>query len=695
MRPEILNPLFVDLTALPGVGPRLAALIGKVAGPRALDVLMTAPTGVVDRRLSASIGTAEPGTITTLRVRVDKRERPERSRRPHRIICSDETGFLTLVYFHAKEPWLAAQFPEGAERIVSGKLESVYGGLQMAHPDYVADPEELDELPDMEPVYPLTAGLAPKVMRKAAAGALERAPELPEWIDQELVSREDWSDWLSAIRTLHAPRGKEDLGAASPVRKRLAYDEIFTNLLALALIRQRRSERKGRALMGDGARWAEIEKRLPFALTGAQARSVAEIKADMAREAQMVRLLQGDVGSGKTMVALAAMVAAAEAGAQSALMAPTEILARQHEEGLRELIEAAGLQSVILTGRDKGREREAKLAGIRSGYVDIIFGTHALFSGDVEFEDLGLVVVDEQHRFGVRQRLALTEKGARTDLLVMTATPIPRTLALSAYGDMEVSRLDEKPPGRKPVTTIAKPTEALDDVMAAVGRAAERGEQVYWVCPRVEAEDAGDLIAAEERADTLRAYFGDSVPIGLVHGKMPGPEKDAVMAAFYERQLSVLVATTVIEVGVNAPDATVMVIENAERFGLAQLHQLRGRVGRGSKPATCLLLYKGPLGETAKSRIETLRRTEDGFEIAEEDLALRGAGDALGAAQSGLPRFRIADAGAHQSLFDVAADDARLLVDQDPELETERGQAARIALYLHERDAAIKLLRSG
>ncbi|MEL6364551.1 MAG: helicase-related protein, partial [Pseudomonadota bacterium] len=379
----------------------------------------------------------------------------------------------------------------------------------------------------------------------------------------------------------------------------------------------------------------------------------------------------------------------------TAIMAPTEILARQHEESLRDLIEAAGLQSILVTGRDKGREREAKLAGVKAGYVDIVFGTHALFSEDVAFDDLGLVVVDEQHRFGVRQRLALTEKGTRTDLLVMTATPIPRTLALAAYGDMDVSRLDEKPPGRQPVATIAKPTAALDEVFEAVGRAARRGEQVYWVCPRVEAEDAGGLVAAEERAEALGAYFGARVPVGLVHGKMPGPEKDAVMAAFYEKSLSVLVATTVIEVGVNAPDATVMVIENAEQFGLAQLHQLRGRVGRGSKPATCLLLYKSPLGETAKARIETLRRTDDGFVIAEEDLALRGAGDALGAAQSGLPRFRLADAAAHQSLFDMAADDARLLVEEDPELVTPRGQAARTALYLFERDAAVKLLKSG
>ena len=694
MRPAVLNPLFADVVALDGVGPRLAALIQKVAGPRIVDLVMTAPTGVVDRRLSASIAMAEPGAVATLRVRIDKRERPERSRRPHRILCSDETGFLTLIYFHAKDPWLAAQFPEGEERIVSGKVESYSGGLQMAHPDYVANPAELPDLPDMEPVYPLTAGLAPKVMRKAAAGAVARAPDLPEWIDPALLEREHWPNWLTAVRTLHGPQGREDLASTSPVRRRLAYDEIFSNLLALALIRKSRTQRKGRPLVGDGSRWAKIAPLLPFALTGAQERSIGEIKEDMAREAQMVRLVQGDVGSGKTMVALAAMIAAAEAGAQSAMMAPTEILARQHEEGLREFIEAAGLQAVILTGRDKGREREAKIAAIRAGYIDIVFGTHALFSDDVEFEDLGLVVVDEQHRFGVKQRLALGQKGARTDLLVMTATPIPRTLALSAYGDMDVSRLDEKPPGRKPIRTAMVSAERMQEVVEHLVQAVAEGRQAYWVCPLVEESEAVDLTAAEERFKRLRAVLGEGV-VGLVHGQMPPAEKDAAMARFVAGETQVLVATTVIEVGVNVPNATIMVIERAEWFGLAQLHQLRGRVGRGEGDSTCLLMYQPPLGEAGMKRLKTLRETEDGFRISEVDLEMRGAGDLIGTAQSGLPRFKVADLEHQSGLMAMAQSDARKLLADDPTLESPRGRAAKMLLWLMRQDEAIRLISVG
>jgi ATP-dependent DNA helicase RecG len=700
MRPSVLNPLFADMTTLPGVGPKLAVLIERAAGPRVVDLVLTPPVGLVDRSYRPRIAEAAEDRVATLTVRVDRHDPPPEGRFnvPWRVICSDETGFINLVFFRAKGDWIARQLPEGSERLISGKVERYGSQLQMTHPDLIAPAGEGDDaLPEAEAVYPLTAGLTAKVMRRTVHAALGRAPELPEWQRPDLLAQRGWPAWREALARVHAPEAQIDLSPQSVARQRLAYDELLSSQLALALIRARRAARPGRRTLGDGSLTKGVRAALPFGLTGVQETVLSEVLADMAAPRQMVRLVQGDVGSGKTVVALLAMLTAVEAGAQAAMMAPTEILARQHFETLKPLCEAADVACELVTGRDRGREREAKRTGVARGYVKVVVGTHALFSGDVEFDDLALVVVDEQHRFGVHQRLALQEKGARADLLVMTATPIPRTLALTAYGDMDVSQITEKPPGRKPVDTRAVPLARLSSVVEGVGRAISRGEQVYWVCPLVEANELLDQTAAEERYEALAARFGAKV--GLVHGRMKGPEKDAVVEAFLRGQVQVLVATTVIEVGVNAPDATVIVIEHAERFGLAQLHQLRGRVGRGEKPASCILLYKagedGKLGETARARLETLRQTEDGFVIAEKDLELRGAGDALGTAQSGFPRFRLADLSDHGSLLEVARDDARFVVQEDPELKGERGEALRTLLYLFSRDDAVKLLRSG
>ena len=699
MRPERLNPLFADVTTLPGVGPKIAALIGKVAGSRVVDLLLTPPAGIVDRSYRPTIAEALEDKLATITVTVDRHDPPPQGRPnvPYRVLCSDETGFLTLVFFRAKADWLHQQLPEGERRLVSGKVERYGSQRQMAHPDLILAADDDAPLPPAEPVYPMTAGLTGKVMRRAVSGAVARAPALDEWLRDDLKALRGWPDWQEAIRQMHAPANAGDLGAQTVSRQRLAYDELLSNQLALALIRARRAARPGRRTVGDGSLTTEVRRALPFALTASQETVLSEVLADMAAPSRMVRLVQGDVGSGKTVVALIAMLTAVEAGAQAAIMAPTEILARQHYDGMKPLCDAANVSIELITGRDKGQERVAKRAGAAKGYVKIVVGTHALFSDDVGFDDLALVVVDEQHRFGVHQRLALQEKGPRADLLVMTATPIPRTLALTAYGDMDVSQITEKPPGRKPVDTRAIPLARLGKVVEAVGRAIERDEQVYWVCPLVEQNDLLDQTSAEERHEALRARFGDRV--GLVHGKMKGPEKDAVVDAFYRGAIKVLVATTVIEVGVNAPDATVIVIEHAERFGLAQLHQLRGRVGRGDKPASCLLLYQanenGKLGDTAKARLNVLRETEDGFRIAEEDLALRGAGDALGTAQSGFPQFRLASVQDHAGLLDAARDDARLVVEEDADLTTPRGQALRSLLYLFSRDDAVRLLRSG
>ena len=694
MRPSILNPLFADITALAGVGPKLAALIARAAGPRVVDLVMTAPVNVVDRSFRPKIADAPAGEVLTLQVQVDRHDAPPKGKRlPYKVICSDDTGFVTLVFFHARADYLQKVLPEGATRLISGRIEDYKGARQMAHPDYIIDPNAEGEFPLHEPVYPLTAGLTANVMRKAVGEALKRAPALAEWQDPAYLKQQKWDGWRDALSTLHAPEATADLSLSTPARHRLAYDELLANQLALLLIRRARVRARGRAIKSDGAKRAAVSKALPFAMTNAQRHALKEILDDMASGERMVRLLQGDVGSGKTIVAFFAALAAVESGAQAVIMAPTEILARQHLESLTPLADAAHVTMEVLTGRDKGAGRRAKLEAIARGDIKIVLGTHAVFQEDVAFKDLALVIIDEQHRFGVHQRIALTQKGPRPDLLVMTATPIPRTLALTAYGDMDVSQITEKPPGRRPVDTRAAPLSRLDEVIAAVKRATDKGDQAYWVCPLVEESEMLDLTAAEDRFEILKAVFGDKV--GLVHGRMSAAEKDSVMERFHAGEIAVLIATTVIEVGVNAPNATIMIIEHAERFGLAQLHQLRGRVGRGDKTSSCILLYKAPLGETAEARLKILRETDDGFLIAEEDLRLRGAGDLLGAAQSGFPRFRLADIAAHGELLAAARDDAKMIVDKDPELKSDRGDALRTLLYLFSRDDAVKLLSAG
>ncbi|OAN43941.1 ATP-dependent DNA helicase RecG [Paramagnetospirillum marisnigri] len=693
MRPSCLFPLFAPVTTLAGVGPRLAPLYEKLAGGKVVDLLWHLPSGVIDRRFSPKVADAPDGKVATLVVRVEAHFPSETPKRPYRVRLSDETGFLHLVFFHAREDWLRKQLPEGEVRVVSGLVEHFNGEIQISHPDHIAPLDKLAEVMTVEPVYPLTGGLTGRLVAKSVKAAIAKAPDLPEWQDGPWLARQGLPGWHQALMSLHTPADEAAATGDTPARRRLAFDELLANQLALALVRAQMRRLKGRVLRGDGSLRVKALAALPFSLTGAQSRSLAEIDADMASESRMLRLLQGDVGSGKTVVALLAMLSAVETGAQAAMMAPTEILARQHFATISPLAEAAGIRLALLTGRDKGKARDKVLAALASGEVDILLGTHALFQEDVVFKDLALAVIDEQHRFGVHQRLDLAAKGTAVDMLVMTATPIPRTLLLTAYGDMDVSRLDEKPPGRQPIDTRVVPLARLDEMAAAIGRAVAGGARVYWVCPLVEESETSDLAAAEERHRALSEMFGDRV--GLVHGRMKPTAKDAVMEKFASGEFSVLVATTVIEVGVDVPEATVMVIEHAERFGLAQLHQLRGRVGRGDKASRCLLLYGHPLGEIAKARLEIMRATEDGFRIAEEDLRLRGGGEMLGTRQSGLPEFRLADLTLHGELLAAARDDARLILERDPDLTTPRGEALRILLYLFERDAAVRTLRSG
>ncbi len=699
MRPQILYPLFTDVGGLSGIGQKTARSIAKLAGPRLVDLLWHLPTGLVDRRTIAAVASIRQGDLVTLVVTVDGHQ-PGSGRRPYRVRCHDDSGGLDLVYFHGKTDWLMRTLPVGERRVVSGRADRFQEMVQMVHPDHIAPVEELEQVASVEPQYPLTAGLTPKTLRRTIEAALAAAPPLPEWIDAGLLKARGWPDWQTAIRQSHQPQAGMDLEATAPARARLAYDELLANQTALAVVRNAWRRRPGRPTSGDGRLTEPVRSALPFALTGAQSTALAEIRGDMASAFRMLRLLQGDVGSGKTVVALLAMLSAVETGAQAVLLAPTEILARQHFATITRLLEPVPVRVDILTGRDKGRGRAEILKRIAEGDTALAVGTHALLQEDVAFRDLAFAVIDEQHRFGVDQRLAISVKGTAVDILVMTATPIPRTLQLTAYGDMDVSRLMEKPPGRRPVDTRTVSLDRLDDVLAAVGRKLSEGAKIFWVCPLVDESEDLDLATARERHEVLGQHFGERV--GLVHGRMKAGERDAAIAAFARdegdltgRRVDILVATTVIEVGVDVPAANVLIVEHAERFGLAQLHQLRGRIGRGTADSVCILLYQPPLGEVAKARLKTLRQTEDGFAIAEEDLRLRGAGEVLGTRQSGLPKLRLADLAQHADLIAAARDDALLALSRDPDLAQDRGKALRVLLYLFERDAAVRYLRSG
>ncbi|MVT53927.1 ATP-dependent DNA helicase RecG [Bradyrhizobium yuanmingense] len=702
MRPSLLNPLFAPVTSLSGVGPKqdklLQYLLSRSETPRLVDLLLHLPSQVIDRRARPKIRDAAVGTMVTLEVTVDRHRPPppRNSRAPYLVYASDDTGDVVLTFFRAKPGFVEKLLPVREKRYVSGTLQMYDGIPQIVHPDRVLDEEAIAKLSGIDPVYPLTEGLALGSLRRAIAQALQKLPALPEWISPEVLRRCDFPPIAEALNRVHQPVELTDILPDRPFWSRLAFDELLAGQLALALIRAQLRRPAGVRNAGDGHLRNKIIDALPYALTPSQRNAAAAIAEDLKQPVRMLRLLQGDVGSGKTVVALLAAAAVAEVGKQAALMAPTEILARQHIKTIAPLAERAGMRVAILTGREKGKERREIITELAEGEIDLLVGTHALIQDDVVFRDLALAIVDEQHRFGVRERLALTSKGEAVDVLVLSATPIPRTLVLTYFGDMDISELREKPAGRQPIDTRAVPMSRIGEVMEGVGRAVEAGKLVYWICPLVEeseAEGTEHLTNATKRFETLQKRFGDRV--GLVHGQMKGTEKDCVMGQFAAHEIGLLVATTVVEVGVDVPAATIMVIENAERFGLAQLHQLRGRIGRGSEASTCILLYGEPLGEMSKARLKVIRETTDGFRIAEEDLKLRGEGDVLGVRQSGLPGYRIARPEVHGQLIAQARDEALRILKEDPKLKGERGEALRCLLYLYERDEAIPLIGAG
>jgi ATP-dependent DNA helicase RecG len=698
-RPSILDPLFRSLRSIKGVGPQLGALLNRYFGGEgdaiALDVLMHMPSGVIDRRRMEGVARAFHNHIATLKLHVDRHQPPPRGKPhlPHRVKTHDETGELDLVFFHVKGNWVDKALPVGEVRYVSGTIGFFQGTKQITHPDFIVTPSEFEDMPLVEPVYPLTHGLSSRAMVKLSRHVVDSLPELPEWIGSDRRAQFKWDTFRAAMKAAHAPEEPEDTELWGPARMRLAYDEYLAGQLALMIVRSQMVSSRGVARQFNGELTRRVEAALPFALTDGQRHAIDDIRTDLASPDRMSRLLQGDVGSGKTVVALMAMAAIAESGAQSTLMAPTELLATQHYRTLAPVCVKAGIGIELLTGKMPALDRNAALERLASGQSSIGIGTHALFQSGVAFRNLGLTVVDEQHRFGVHQRLALSEKGSHTDLLVMTATPIPRTLVLTHFGDMAVSVLREKPRGRQPIDTAVLSMTEYPRVVARLKARVAEGAQAFWVCPLVEESENLDVISAEDRFAELRKVFGKDV--ALVHGQQPANQKAAEMERFASGEAKILVATTVIEVGVDVPAATIMIIEHAERFGLAQLHQLRGRVGRGSERSACLLLYKEPLSETAAARLDTIKRTDDGFEIAEKDLELRGQGDLLGTRQSGMPGYRLAVPDVHRHLLEWAHGDAQEALARNPGLTGKEGEALRILLYLFRKDLAIPLIRAG
>ncbi len=708
-RPPEIFQLFAATTSLSGVGAKLAAVLEKRVGSHVIDVLRHLPIGLTDRRQRPALSAVVDGSIATFEILVMKHDRPARGvRRPYRVFCQNETGELELVFFHAHSDYIAKQLPVGARRIVSGRVDLFQGRVQMAHPDHIVAPENSDSMPLLEPIYPLTAGLTPKILRRTLTDALTRLPDLPEWIPEAILSTQKWPGFADAMRAVHAPQSEADLLPTSPARARLAFDELLANQLALIMVRQQAGDSApGRSFTTSGKLVGALKDSLAFDMTAAQHRAISEITADQVAPKRMLRMLQGDVGSGKTLVALAAMLTAVESGAQAALLAPTEVLARQHHASLSALLQPLQIEVGLLLGQGRTsaqksdasqqnqaeppptqRSRKATLAAMADGTLSLVVGTHALLSDTAIFKDLGVAVIDEQHRFGVRQRILLGEKGRNVDVMVMTATPIPRSLAMTAYGDLDHSQLDEKPVGRLPIDTRVIAGERLDDIVDGLRRALGDGKRAYWICPLVDESDQLDIAAAEARFASL-SHALPGISVALAHGKMKAAERDSAMQDFRTGRAQLLVATTVVEVGVDVPEASIIVIEHAERFGLAQLHQLRGRVGRSSTQSSCLLVYYPPLSKTASKRLSVMRETNDGFVIAEEDLSLRGPGEFLGQRQSGVPEFVLADLAVHRDLLAMARTEAHTL------LAANASSDINLLLCLFERDSAVKFLAAG
>ena len=669
----------VPVTRLKGVGPKNAERLEKIGIRTVQDVLFHLPLRYQDRTRLSLIGSLRPGDQAVVEGEVELADIRFGRRRSLLVRISDGTGVLMLRFFHFSSTQQAA-IKRGTRLRCYGEVRNGPTGYEMVHPEYKgvgeADDAGLEER--LTPIYPTTEGMHQLSWRSISTTALElylaHPDGLPEWLPKRLLSRFRFPLLAEAIHYLHRPPPEASLSdlltGRHPAQRRLAFEELLAHQLGLRLLRRQHRLIQAPELKGKGQLRKRLAASLPFRLTGAQQRVVAEIEHDLQQVHPMMRLVQGDVGSGKTVVAALAALQSLEADHQVALMAPTELLAEQHFNSLGDWLRPLGVEVGWIAGRHKGKARAQILEALAEGTIQVVIGTHALFQGDVVFHSLGLVIIDEQHRFGVHQRLALREKGAASGRiphqLIMTATPIPRTLAMTAYADLDLSVIDELPPGRTPVSTVAIPDTRRDDVIARVHAACGEGRQAYWVCTLVEESEALQCQAAEDTARLLTESLAD-LRVGLVHGRLKGSDKERVMAAFKAGELDLLVATTVIEVGVDVPNASLMIIENPERLGLAQLHQLRGRVGRGAVESHCVLMFKPPLSANASERLKVMRETNDGFVIAQKDLELRGPGEVLGTRQTGEMRFRIADVMRDQSLLPEVQQAAELILDQYPD----------------------------
>ena len=692
-RPERFFPLFSSISNLSGVGPRATLALKKLGVERVRDLLFLLPVGGIKRRKVFDLVSISLPEIITVEILVKSYQQTKKPG-PIRVLTSIRKSDLDLVFFNARLDWIKTVLPKNEKRVISGKLENFQSGMQMVHPDYIVSSSESGKIPDFEPNYPLTKGVSKKFLIKIMLQAIDKNISFQEWINESIVQKFQWPRFKTSILMVHNPKCIKETLFDYPARERLAFDELFAHQMSLALARLHFRRIRGVSILGSGVLTKKLYDSLPFSLTASQEKAVNEIRQDLSSELRMNRLLQGDVGSGKTIVAFISMLTVVEFGAQAALLAPTEILAKQHYKVISELSEKININVILLSGRDSGLKKRSKLAQIQDGLAQIIIGTHALFQENVIYKKLAFAVIDEQHRFGVHQRLNLARKGINIDVLSMSATPIPRSLSLTFYGDMDMSILDEKPKDRKPVKTAVMPASKLELIFDRLEMSLDDDRRVFWVCPLIDESEVLQVTSAELRLEIIEKRFPQK-KIGLVHGQMSSNDRDKVMRKFIKGEINLLVSTTVIEVGLDVPAASIMIVEGAERFGLAQLHQLRGRVGRGSEQSSCILIYSGRLGKNSKARLEILRDTDDGFKIAEADLRIRGAGDVLSIQQSGVPKFMVADLQSHSHLLEIARKDSQLLLASDPGLTTPRGVAVRDLLYLMDLQSSLAFIQVG
>ena len=658
------NIIFEDVSKIKGVGKKLSIYLKKKKIEKVNDLLWDLPYSFTDRTEIVSLNKLEIGKIVTAKVKVIKYNFPRIRNLPNKIKCKDEFGEIDLVFFNSREGYIRKVLPINEWVVISGKIGFFGNKYQITNPDYITKIDNLDYVNKIIPKYTLTEGLTEKTYRKIIESVIKNLPELNEWHDQDLLKKMKFPSWKNSIINLHDPNNSRNLN--SVYYKRLAYDEIFANLLFLSKNRYKIKKIKKNKKKFTKLYSSKLTSQLPFKLTKNQISVCEEIDSDLKSSERMYRILQGDVGSGKTIVALLACLNVIESNFQTALMAPTEILAQQHFDLFSKLLKKANIKINItfLSGKTEQKKRKQIIQDLKNNKIDFLIGTHALFQKSIIFKNLGLIIIDEQHKFGVRQRINLAKKGNEDcDVLLMSATPIPRTMIMSIYGDMDTSKLIEKPSIRQKILTLSKPENKINEIWPFIEKKMKEGEQVFWVCPLIEDSKKLDYSSTVKKFDLINKKFPKKV--GVIHGSLNDDEKEKILKKFLNKEIHILISTTVIEVGIDFPNATVIVIENSNKFGLAQLHQLRGRIGRGEKRGTCILLFKNNLSQNARKRINILKNSDDGFFIAEEDMKLRGYGDIIGFKQSGIKYFKIADPIHHENLFKLAESNIKSLNEKE------------------------------